>query len=378
MKRVFAILLAAAMLLGLLGCQRPNSNTQNPNFEPSKQTETGNGIEFGYDEVIGTQVQWNAQYIRAGIWNGGVVFFPCVRIVQSLQELQDYYTVWHKVFDLERKEQVYVDTTIGFLDACDRYDEAFFEENYLIFVILEESSGSVRHQVAGVTQTEDKKLAISIDRKVPEVCTDDMAHWHIILELSRDALIEKSIDTILYMNGQLSVMEDKVIIPPKEGAFKEPPKGVLITPEGETPLQIGGYSWFCNLSNGLEEAIIADQVARPLPEETLTPVFLAREYVQTLQAPAPNGDAVRYFVYFVKLAWEEAPTSVTYTCWPDSVWQDDGVKEQWVNFSLGEQSFFAWEGGYVYEIVATWEDDGRGYHGTAYYYVYIIGEEANP
>ena len=54
------------------------------------------------------------------------------------QDLSDYYNTWHEVFDLERRDQVYSDSTIGFLDACDRYDEAFFETHYLIFVLLED------------------------------------------------------------------------------------------------------------------------------------------------------------------------------------------------------------------------------------------------
>lgn len=369
MKRIFAIILAGALLLALAGCQKPNPDTPNPSFETTGQTDP---VE------ITEEVQWNAQYIRTNIWNGGVVYFPCVRIVQSLQQLQDYYTVWHKVFDLERKEEVYADTTIGFLDACDGYDEAFFEKNYLIFVLLEEGSGSVRHEISGVARTEDKKLAISIDRNVPEVCTDDMAQWHIILELSREALVERSIDTILYTNGKLALFEDQVITPLKEGEYKTPPKGVLITPDGETELRTGGYGWHCMLKNGREEATIADQVSRPLPAESFTPVVISRDYVQTLYAPVPAADAVGYSGYFVKLDWEEDPDSLSYTCWPDSVWQEDGVQEQGVNFSLEKQTFFAWEGGYVYEIVATWEDNGRGYHGSANYYVYIIGEEANP
>ena len=79
-------------------------------------------------KVTGTEVAWCAQYVRT---NGGYeaqVLYPCVRIIHSLQELKDYYDTWHEVFDLERKDHVYADTTIGFLDICDQYDEAFFEE----------------------------------------------------------------------------------------------------------------------------------------------------------------------------------------------------------------------------------------------------------
>ena len=324
-------------------------------------------------KVTGTEVAWCAQYVRT---NGGYeaqVLYPCVRIIHSLQELNDYYNTWHEVFDLERKDQVYADTTIGFLDVCDQYDEAFFEENYLIFVLLEEGSGSVRHEVRSVEQTEDQKISISIDRNVPEVGTDDMAQWHIILELSRDVLVENSIDTYLYVDGLPSYMDDQVVPPQIEGEYKEPPKGTLITPHGETPLSIGGYHWIYSVGNGLENATIADQAGRPLPEETLTPVIISSEYAETIYTPVPGTNTYKptnSLGYLVKLAWEDEPSSVSYTCWPEKVWRKNNVKEEAVVSQ--DSAFYAKQGGYVYEIVATWEDNGIGYHGSANYYVYIM------
>ena len=321
----------------------------------------------------GTDVQWVAQYIRTNGYSEGVLY-PSVRIIDSQQELKDYYNTWHEVFDLERKEKVYSDTTIGFLDACDQYDETFFEKNYLIFVLLEEGSGSIRHEVRSVEQTEDKKISISIDRKVPEVGTDDMAQWHIILELSRNVLVENSIDTYLYVDGLPSYMDDKIVIPQTEGAFKKPPEGTVITPEGQTAIHAAGYGWFCMLGNGLEEAVIADQAGRPLSKESLDPVIISSQYAETVYAPVPGSDAyepTNSLGYLVKLTWETEPSSVTYSCWPETVWQKENVPEETVVSQDG--AFYAKPGGYVYEIVATWDDAGLGYHGTANYYVYIVG-----
>ena len=329
-------------------------------------------------KVTGTEVQWAAQYIRT---NGGYeakVIYPCVRIIHSLQELKDYYNTWHEVFDLERKDKVYSDTTIGFLDACDQYDEAFFEKNYLIFVLLEEGSGSIRHEVRSVEQTEDKKLSISIDRKVPEVGTDDMAQWHIILELSRDVLVENSIDTYLYVDGLPSYMDDKVVVPQTEAEFKKPPEGKIITPDGEGTLRIGGYDWIYSMDNGLDSATIADQAGRPIPKEVLSQVTIGSQYAETVYAPVPGTDTyapTNSLGYLVKLAWEAEPTSITYTCWPEKVWEKQNVKEESVVAQDG--AFYAKPGGYVYEIVATWEDTGLGYHGSANYYVFVVGGESD-
>ena len=296
-----------------------------------------------------------------------------MRIIDSLQELKDYYNTWHEVFDLERKEKVYSDTTIGFLDACDQYDEAFFEKNYLIFVLMEEGSGSIGHEVRSVEQTEDQKISISIDRNVPEVGTADMAEWHIILELSRDVLVENSIDTYLYVDGLPSYMDDKVVILQTEAEFKEPPEGKLITPDGEGALRLGGYSWIYSLGNGLDNATIADQAGRPIPMEVLSPVIISSQYAETVYAYVSPGKYVptNSLGYLVKLTWEVEPTSVTYACWPESVWEKENVKEESVVSQDG--AFYAKQGGYVYEIVATWEDTGKGYHGNANYYVYISG-----
>ena len=354
-------------------CYVPDKAEKSTKCELVAEFTVGNVDDAGAGKVAGTEVEWVAQYVRTNGYSESVLY-PSVRIIDSLQELKDYYNTWHEVFDLERKEKVYSDTTIGFLDACDQYDETFFEKNYLIFVLLEEGSGSVRHEVRSVEQTEDKKISISIDRKVPEVGTDDMAQWHIILELSRDVLVENSIDTYLYVDGLPSYMDDRIVIPQTEGAFKKPPEGTVITPEGQTAIHAAGYGWFCMLGNGLEEAVIADQAGRPLSKESLDPVIISSQYAETVYAPVPGSDAyepTNSLGYLVKLTWETEPSSVTYSCWPETVWQKENVPEETVVSQDG--AFYAKPGGYVYEIVATWDDAGLGYHGTANYYVYIVG-----
>ena len=354
-------------------CFVPDNAEKSTKCELVAEFTVGNVDDADAGKVAGTEVKWVAQYVRTNGYSEGVLY-PSVRIIDSLQELKDYYNTWHEVFDLERKEKVYSDTTIGFLDACDQYDETFFEKNYLIFVLLEEGSGSIRHEVRSVQQTTDKKISISIDRKVPEVGTSDMAEWHIILELSRDVLVEGSIDTHLYVDGLPAYMDDKVVIPQTEAEFKEPPVGTIRTPEGDADLRLGGYDWIYSLGNGLDNATIADQAGRPIPKEVLTPVTISSQFAETVYAPVPGTDTyapTNSLGYLVKLAWEVEPTTVTYACWPESVWVKENVEEESVVSQDG--AFYAKPGGYVYEIVATWDDTGKGYHGSANYYVYIVG-----
>ena len=322
----------------------------------------------------GVQVPFCARYVRTDGTGGGVLF-PCVRIVDSLQALEDYYTQWHDRFDLERRDTVSSDSTAGFLDVCDPYDETFFTDSYLLFVLLEEPSGSIRHEVRSVEQTRDGLLSLSIDRRVPEAGTEDMAQWHILFELPREYLVESSLDTLILIDGDTVLMEDRAVPPREQSFFAEPPAGTLHTPECSIPLIRGGYHWITVLEDDLEQSTIADQADRPLGESAFTPVRIPEKYAETVYVPMPDSGsypAANSLGYLLKLSWEKEPDSVNFTCWPQEVWQDDNISEEAV-VSQDNSVFYAKNGGYVYEINAVWEGRGTGCHGTASYYVYLIG-----
>ncbi len=59
------------------------------------------------------------------------------------------------------------------------YDSEFFETRALVIAVLEEGSGSVRHEFAGI----DRENTIRIRRLVPEVGTCDMAEYHVVIEV---------------------------------------------------------------------------------------------------------------------------------------------------------------------------------------------------
>jgi len=370
MKKQIAFLLAAVLLLSLAGCE-----TAMPVHQPLAQpTES----QSSTDDSVPTEqpLEFSAQYIRT---NGGATQFPDVQIIDSVQALTDYYEKNDEAFDLERKAQVYSDTTIGFLDACDKYDDAFFADNYLIFVLLEEGSGSIRHEVTDVLQTADGEIAISIDTHVPSCFTCDMAQWHIILELDREVNVFAPQDVLVYLNGT-PIWNDGVIEPPQlPSVFQHPPAGYIITPEGEAPLVLGGFSWFYYLGDDQWSSTLAD-ASRPLSKGALKPVSIPAEHGESIQLYDPDTETyqpINTLGYLVKLDWEAAPTSVSFTCWPDTVWDDSTTSSAPV-YSHADHTFYAYTGGYVYEITATWEDAGISYHGTANYYVYIQGGVVMP
>ena len=135
---------------------------------------------------------FEAQYIRTDGYSGGI--YPYHVVINSKEELEAYYEANKELFDLERKEKVYSDTTIGFLNACDKYDEAYFEQQNLVLIVMEESSGSNRHEITDVRPHRGETDAsqgwdISINRIVPEAGTEDMAHWHLFLEIQMGNII---------------------------------------------------------------------------------------------------------------------------------------------------------------------------------------------
>lgn len=127
-------------------------------------------------------VPFAAQYVRTNGYRDGVSY-PVVTLIDSAAVLRRYYEANRALYDFSHKETVYSDTTVGFVDAIAGYDEAWFETHQLLLVLLEEGSGSVRHTVTKVTAR--PAASINIDRLIPEVGTDDMAEWHILIETDR-------------------------------------------------------------------------------------------------------------------------------------------------------------------------------------------------
>lgn len=140
-------------------------------------------------------------------------------------------------------------------------------------------------------------------------------------------------------------------------------------------LSAAGYAWTYPNPDGTETAVIADQNGRPLALKCTQTILVSKENAETIYAPVSGGTAyepTNSLGHFVKLAWEIQPTSFTITCWPDTVWEDDDTPSKTV--ICQESAFYAWQGGYVYEIAAQWGKDSTGYEGSANYYVYITDD----
>ncbi|MBP7187312.1 MAG: dockerin type I repeat-containing protein [Ruminococcus sp.] len=114
-------------------------------------------------EAVG--YDFEAQYIRTNRI-GGSDEYPMTELIESRSELEKY---------ISSKEINY--SMDGVSEAAEKYTDEWFSDHKLLVVVLEEGSGSNRHEVAGLT-----KDNVTITRIVPQVGTCDMAEWHILVE----------------------------------------------------------------------------------------------------------------------------------------------------------------------------------------------------
>ena len=145
-------------------------------------------------------VRFTPQYIRTDGHRENAEY-PVVKVIRSVPELEAYYEANKTLYSLGHRETPVSDQTAGFLDVCERYDAAYFENQILVMVLLEERSGSVRHHVDSVKMGSDGKLFVSIRSVVPEAGTCDMAQWHILIEPEKGIRVESEADVALSVNG---------------------------------------------------------------------------------------------------------------------------------------------------------------------------------
>lgn len=189
---VWSVLIRPAMM--------PAGEAYKDAFEEKSGTADAPAINEAEDVLTAPPIDFEAQYIRTNGYTSDIEY-PVVRIIRSVRELNAYYEANKENYDLERRDKVSSDMTIGFLDACEKYDEAYFEDKILVMVLLEEGSGSIRHKVQSVNMGADGQCYIYIDTIEPESGTDDMAEWHILIEPETGVEIEKESDITVFVDG---------------------------------------------------------------------------------------------------------------------------------------------------------------------------------
>jgi|LSQX01.2.fsa_nt_gb hypothetical protein len=168
-KILISAILCVTLILSMTACRTDQPGVIATTPASSEATSVAETTE---------PLTYKVQYFRTGGYVEGIDY-PYVVIVQSAGELTNYISENRDEFDFESWEATDTEEAHGMLTAIDAYDDAFFSKNALLIVVVQEPSGSNRHEFLGFGE----KNEIRIRRIVPEVGTTDMADWHILIEL---------------------------------------------------------------------------------------------------------------------------------------------------------------------------------------------------
>ena len=196
MKKIIAIL-AALLLFALCGCHSPapvESKLPESSAAPvsSEDTSSSNAPE---SEIF---LDTEALYIRAGSYgdesfdalfpfeNPGAMAISAVKHLPVLRfQTEDEFTARvEKLKEFFQLDAAY-DNARSFTEQAAQFDEAFFEENDLLAVYVWAPSGSIRHEVTE-TSIFSGQLTIYVKEIIPEIGTDDIAEWFILLPVSKE------------------------------------------------------------------------------------------------------------------------------------------------------------------------------------------------
>ncbi len=140
----------------------------------------------GAPEPEKVDYEFDVQHVRPDGYNAGFKY-PIVKVIHSVDELNAHYEEYREYFFLDGNGPY---DELTFVKACEKYDAEYFKDNILIFVIVEEGSGSISHKVTDIYK-DGSILNIDIDRHSPWNQTEDMAEHYYIIEISKSADTEE-------------------------------------------------------------------------------------------------------------------------------------------------------------------------------------------
>ena len=154
--------------------------------------------------------------------------------------------------------------------------------------------------------------------------------------------------------AQQSVADAPIGEIPNTIPYKEPPTLTIRDSSGsENKANLGTYSWIYTNEDGNMTGACADS-SHPLEwQKFLNPITTSDEKVV--------------------LTFDVPPQEVTIRCWSDDHWGQVDAKAKSV--SLEGEDLKLQEGGWIYEVTATWTGENLAGEGTAYYGFYVILEK---
>lgn len=168
----------------------------------------------------------------------------------------------------------------------------------------------------------------------------------IILMLSMGACSTESTETTM-----LPTIDPPGNSGPSKPTMKEPPKlTVSFGPGDSFNAANGSYGWSYDNGDGTMSGIKADS---PHPLDLMDQLTPMETTVDTLE-----------------LQFEVQPQSISVRCWNDSLWGNTSAESQ--KASLSGNMLELKEGGFIYEVEATWTGENLAAEGSVRYVFYII------
>lgn len=148
-------------------------------------------------------------------------------------------------------------------------------------------------------------------------------------------------------NGECKLTADFVLGEKTSDRVLEAPPELWIVHSGKEMTAKGAYTWNYQLEDGKWACTNAD-ASHPL---------LMKDRLNVISPGDPN----------VILEFGDWPDDYTVRCWPDTADDTDAASQAVMNWNNNIELKM---GGYIYEVTATWNDDGDGYYGTVTYVFY--------
>jgi len=210
------VILIFVISLTFLGCNNVNDNegskedttvvidqsNQDKEENPLNSEEKTEGKIVKNPSASARELEFKASYERSSYYNSSKEY-PIITICKSKKDLKEHeakvkgLTVSKLCYVSENNDvslSKYNDVSLSNYNdvSLSNYNDEFFTKKALIVITLDESSGSVRHNVKKVVK-DSNEITIAIERKVPELGTADMAEWNIYIELNAEEVDKNDI-----------------------------------------------------------------------------------------------------------------------------------------------------------------------------------------
>lgn len=122
------------------------------------------------------EISYEAQYLKTPSVLEDVEY-PVIKKITSVAELNQYYK--DNVDNYDFFDNTGVD--VPFATAIDEYDDNYFEQSFLLLMVLEEKNSSIYHEIQKI----DEDGNILIEKNITDKDSTNTTHWHVLIELDK-------------------------------------------------------------------------------------------------------------------------------------------------------------------------------------------------